>query len=121
MLMELAYRLAVEDTPLIDTIRKNCIVLLTPASETDGHDRYVDVHMYRMHHPEANTYPLTWWGHYVSHDNNRDGITLSLALSNNITKRFLEWHATRDTSYSLPRTRCGGMKTPAAFSCSSTR
>jgi hypothetical protein len=104
MLMELAYRLAVEDTPLIDTIRKNCIVLLTPASETDGHDRYVDVYMYRKHHPEANTYPLTWWGHYVSHDNNRDGITLSLALSKNITKTFLEWHATvlHDLHESVP-------------------
>ncbi|MGC9997455.1 MAG: M14 family zinc carboxypeptidase [Terriglobia bacterium] len=104
MLMELAYRLAVEDTPLIDTIRKNCIVLLTPASETDGHDRYVDVYMYRKHHPEANTYPLTWWGHYVSHDNNRDGITLSLALSKNITKTFFEWHATvlHDLHESIP-------------------
>ncbi len=78
MLMELAYRLAVEDTPLVRSIRKNSIVLLTPVAETDGHDRYVDVYMYRKHHPEANTYPLTWWGHYVSHDNNRDGITLSL-------------------------------------------
>jgi hypothetical protein len=104
MLMELAYRLAVEDTPLLDTIRKNSIVLLTPVTETDGHDRYVDVYMYRKHHPEANTYPLTWWGHYVSHDNNRDGITLSLDLSKNITKTFLEWHATvlHDLHESVP-------------------
>jgi hypothetical protein len=94
MLMELAYRLAVEDTPLIESIRKNCIVLLTPVTETDGHDRYVDVYMYRKRHPEANTYPLTWWGHYVGHDNNRDGITLALDLSKNITKTFLAWHAT---------------------------
>jgi hypothetical protein len=104
MLMELAYRLVVEDTPLIDTIRKNSIVLLTPVTETDGHDRYVDVYMYRKHHPEANTYPLTWWGHYVSHDNNRDGITLSLALSKNITKTYLAWHATvlHDLHESVP-------------------
>jgi len=104
MLMELAYRLAVEDTPMLDTIRKNSIVLLTPVTETDGHDRYVDIYTYRKHHPEANTYPLTWWGHYVSHDNNRDGITLSLALSKNITKTFLEWHATvlHDLHESIP-------------------
>ena len=104
MLMELAYRLAVEDTPLLEAIRKNSIVLLTPVSETDGHDRYVDVYMYRKHHPEANTYPLTWWGHYVSHDNNRDGITLSLDLSKNITKTFFEWHATvlHDLHESIP-------------------
>jgi len=104
MLMELGYRLAVEDTALIDTIRKNSIVLLTPVSETDGHDRYVDVYMYRKHHPEANTYPLTWWGHYVAHDNNRDGITLALDLSKNITKTYLEWHATvlHDLHESIP-------------------
>jgi hypothetical protein len=104
MLMEFAYRLAVEDTPLLETIRKNSIVLLTPVAETDGHDRYVDVYMYRKHHPEANTYPLTWWGHYVAHDNNRDGITLSLDLSKNITRTYLAWHATvlHDLHESIP-------------------
>jgi hypothetical protein len=78
--------------------------LLTPVVETDGHDRYVDVYMYRKHHPEANTYPLTWWGHYVSHDNNRDGITLSLELSKNITRTYLAWHATvlHDLHESVP-------------------
>jgi hypothetical protein len=30
MLMELAYRLVVEDSPLIDAIRKNKIVMITP-------------------------------------------------------------------------------------------
>ena len=104
MLMELAYRLAVEDTPLIETIRKNAIVLLTPVIETDGHDRFVDVYTYAKHHPEAMPYPLVWWGHYVSHDNNRDGITLSLALSKNVTRTYLDWHATvmHDLHESIP-------------------
>jgi Zinc carboxypeptidase len=104
MLMELAYRLAVEDTPMIDAIRKHLIVLLTPVTETDGHDREVDIYMYRKHHPEANIYPLTWWGHYVSHDNNRDGITLSLALSKHMTDTYLQWHATvmHDLHESIP-------------------
>src|ERR1700683_346129 len=39
MLMELAYRLAVEDSPLVQNIRKNSIVLITPATEVDGRDR----------------------------------------------------------------------------------
>src|ERR1051326_8104043 len=30
MLMELAYRIAVEETPFIDTIRKNSIIMITP-------------------------------------------------------------------------------------------
>ncbi len=42
MLMELAYRLAVEETPFIQQIRNNSIVVITPVSEVDGHDRYVD-------------------------------------------------------------------------------
>ena len=104
MLMELAYRLAVEETPLIQTIRKNSIVLLTPVVETDGRDRFVDVYMYAKRHPEAMPYPLVWWGHYVSHDNNRDGITLSLALSKNVTRTYLDWHATvmHDLHESIP-------------------
>src|SRR5262245_34929529 len=35
MLMELAYRLAVEESPFIQSIRKNVIVLITPALEVD--------------------------------------------------------------------------------------
>ena len=42
MLMELAYRLATEDTPLIKKIRDNVIVTITPVAEPDGRDRYVD-------------------------------------------------------------------------------
>jgi len=104
MLMELAYRLAVEETPLIDTIRKNAIVLLTPVIGTDGRDRFVDTYMYAKRHPEATAYPLTWWGHYVGHDNNRDGITLSLDLSKNVTRTYLNWHATvmHDLHESIP-------------------
>jgi len=104
MLMELAYRLAVEETPFLETIRKNSIVLITPVVETDGHDRYVDIYLHAKHHPQDNFYPLTWWGHYVSHDNNRDALTLSLALSQNMMNGFLQWHATvfHDLHESIP-------------------
>src|SRR5881296_3601769 len=94
MLMELAYRLAVEETPFIQKIRKDTIVLITPATEVDGRDRMVDLYMYRKHHPDANPYPLTWWGHYVSHDNNRDNLGESLALSQYVMRGFLDYHPT---------------------------
>src|SRR4051812_25170803 len=42
MLMELAYRLATETSPLITQIRNNVIVSITPAAEPDGRDRNVD-------------------------------------------------------------------------------
>ncbi len=42
MLMELAYRLATEESPLIKSIRDHVIVTITPVSDPDGRDRYVD-------------------------------------------------------------------------------
>jgi hypothetical protein len=92
MLMELAYRLAVEDTPLIEAIRKNVIVMITPALEVDGRDRSVDVYNYRKANPNKQTPPLLYWGKYVAHDNNRDGLGMALALTRNQMKTFLEYH-----------------------------
>ena len=104
MLMELAYRLAVEDTPFIEKIRKDSIVLITPIVEVDGHDRMVDVYMQHKKHPDQPPYPLVWWGHYVAHDNNRDNLGMSLALSRNMLKTFLDWHPTvmHDLHESVP-------------------
>ena len=42
MLIELAFRLAVEESPFIQTIRNNSIVVLTPATEVDGREKAVD-------------------------------------------------------------------------------
>jgi hypothetical protein len=92
MLMEMAYRLAVEDTPLIDAIRKNLIVMITPALEVDGRDRSVDVYNYRKKNAGKQAPPLLYWGKYVAHDNNRDGLGMALALTRNQMKTFLEYH-----------------------------
>ena len=104
MLMELAYRLAVEETPFIQAIRKNVIVLITPALEVDGRDRMVDTYNYRKANPGKNVPPLIYWGHYVAHDNNRDGLGMALALSRNQMKTFLEYHPTilHDLHESVP-------------------
>jgi len=92
MLMELAYRLAVEETPFIQAIRKNVVVLITPALEVDGRDRMVDTYNYRKANPGKGVPPLVYWGHYVAHDNNRDNLGMALALSRNQMKTFLEFH-----------------------------
>src|SRR5579871_269981 len=92
MLMELAYRLAVEDTPLIQNIRKNLIVLITPCTEVDGRDREVDVYNYHVANPTKAQPPLVYWGKYVAHDNNRDGLGMALQLSKIMMKTFLDWH-----------------------------
>ncbi len=92
MLMELAYRLAVEDTPMIQNIRKNAIFLITPIVEVDGHDRMVDWTNYRKTYPTRPQPDLVYWGHYVQHDNNRDSIGMGLKLSQMMMKNFLEFH-----------------------------
>jgi Zinc carboxypeptidase len=92
MLMELAYRLAVEDTPTIQNIRENVVFLITPIVEVDGHDRMVDWANYRKAYPNKPQPDLVYWGHYVQHDNNRDAIAMGLKLSQVMMKDFLDWH-----------------------------
>ncbi|HNY40463.1 MAG TPA: M14 family zinc carboxypeptidase [Bryobacteraceae bacterium] len=92
MLMELVYRLAVEETPFIQTIRKNMVVMVTPVIEVDGRERMVDLYRWRKANPDRQPPGLLYWGRYVGHDNNRDGMALSLALSRNVTSNFLEFH-----------------------------
>jgi len=90
MLLELAYRLAVEESPFIKQIRNNIIVVITPVSEVDGHERQVDN---RRAQDAGQPQPgMTYWGKYVAHDNNRDGIGKGLNLTQYMLKTFLDLH-----------------------------
>lgn len=92
MLMELAYRLVVEETPFIQQIRNNVVTLITPVVEVDGREKMVDNYYFNKERGVANgQLPLMYWGKYVQHDNNRDGMGQYLALTKNITKTFLDW------------------------------
>lgn len=104
MLMELVYRLAVEETDFIQAIRKNLVVLVTPVLEIDGRDRYVDTYRYKKEHQDKKTLPLVYWGNYVAHDNNRDTIGLALKMSENMSKLYFDWHPTimHDLHESVP-------------------
>src|SRR5882672_7180754 len=90
-LMELAYRLAVDESPYIKSIRDNMVTLITPVVEVDGRNRMVDVYNWHLAHPNENWPPLLYWGHYVAHDNNRDAMGLSLKLTRNVMKVYLDW------------------------------
>ena len=94
MVMELAYRLAVSDDPMIRTIRDNVVVFIIPVAEPDGRDRIVD--WYRLHNADdidgSDRVPgPPYWGKYIYHDNNRDGLQLSARLTQEVVKLFLEW------------------------------
>ncbi len=92
-LMELAYRLAVDDAPYIKYIRSHMIVLITPVVEVDGRDRMVDIYRWHKAHPGQDWPHLLYWGHYVAHDNNRDAMAMTLDLTRNVLNTYLDWHA----------------------------
>jgi hypothetical protein len=92
-LMELAYRLVVDDAPYIQYIRTHQITLITPVVEVDGRDRMVDLYRWHKAHPGENYPRLIYWGHYVAHDNNRDAMAMTLNLTNNVLTTYLGWHA----------------------------
>jgi hypothetical protein len=83
-LMELAYRLVVDDSPYIKAIRSNVITLITPVLETDGRDRQVDIYKWHLANPDKTWPSLAYWGKYVVHDNNRDAMAATLALTRNV-------------------------------------
>jgi len=93
MLMELAYRLAVDESPFVKVIRDNSIVLITPILDVDGRDKYVDIAMAPRKDPKTTTTNrLIYWGKYVAHDNNRDNIGQALALTRHILNVALDYH-----------------------------
>jgi hypothetical protein len=96
MLMELAYRLAVSDDPAIRRIRENVITIINPVSEPDGRDKQVDwYYRYTKGRPEWDDgFPRStpYWGRYVVHDNNRDGLQISQALTRAIFRVYYDWH-----------------------------
>jgi hypothetical protein len=92
-LMELAYRLAVDESAYIKAIRENVITLITPVVEVDGRDRMVDIYKWHLANPGKQWPPLLYWGHYVGHDNNRDAMALTLQLSRNVLNTFVGWKA----------------------------
>ena len=92
-LMELAYRLAVDESPYIREIRDGLITLITPVVEVDGRDRMVDLYKWHLAHPKEFYPPLIYWGKYVAHDNNRDAMGVTLKLTQNVLDTYVGWHA----------------------------
>jgi hypothetical protein len=98
MLMELAYRLAVSEKPEIHEIRENAIVLITPVVETDGRDRMVEWYYRHVRGKDLPYEELSridsppYWGHYVFHDNNRDGMQITQALTRAIHDAYWGFH-----------------------------
>ena len=98
MLMELAYRLVTGNSADIKNIRDKIIILINPVSEPDGRDKQVDwYYRYskaRTDFDDGFRYSPPYWGKYVFHDNNRDGIQVSQAITKAIFNIYYDWHPT---------------------------
>jgi hypothetical protein len=93
MLMELAYRLITEDSPLVQSIRANVIVAIMPVADPDGRDRSID--WYFAHNVDITDYEkmsgVPYWGKYTKHDDNRD-INYAGMANQNFLRWYLDWH-----------------------------
>ncbi len=106
--LELAYRLAASEDPMIQAIRENVLVFIVPVVEPDGRNRVVD--WYRKHaDPELADWSdripgPPFWGKYIRHDNNRDGLQRIARLTQETMDLFLEWKPpiTLDLHESVP-------------------
>jgi zinc carboxypeptidase len=96
MLMELAFRLLVEETEEVNNIRDNVITLINPVSEPDGRDKQVD--WYYRYTKQKTEYDdglrssPPYWGKYVFHDNNRDGLQITQSITKALFEVFYEYH-----------------------------
>ena len=108
MVMEMAYRLAVSEQPMIRRIRENLVVLINPVSEPDGRDKAVDwFYRYLKGKTDIDTLPPRsppYWGHYAFHDNNRDTHQKALQITQAVHRMFYEYHPTvvHDLHESIP-------------------
>ena len=94
MLMELAYRLVTEDSPLIQKIRDNVIVSIFPAADPDGRDRNIDwynKYLIDVTDEHAGDPAVPYWGKYTRHDDNRD-INYAGLANQHLLAWYLDWH-----------------------------
>ncbi len=97
-MLELAYRLAVSDQPMIRRIREQLVVLINPISNPDGRDKVVEW-FYRYLKGKTDRISLPrqsppYWGKYVFVDLNRDTHQQTQETTKAVHRMFHEWHPT---------------------------
>jgi hypothetical protein len=94
--LELAYRLAVSDQPMIRRIREKLVVLINPVSNPDGRDKQVEwFYRYLKGKTERDTLPRQsppYWSKYAMVDINRDAHQLTHETTKAVSRMFFEWH-----------------------------
>jgi hypothetical protein len=94
--LELAYRLAVSEQPMIRRIRERMVVLINPLSNPDGRAKMTDwFYRYLKGRTEYDELPRQsppYWGRYVFVDINRDAHQQTQAETRAIYRMFWDYH-----------------------------
>jgi hypothetical protein len=96
--LELAYRLAVSEQPMIRRIREHLVVLINPVSNPDGRDKQVEwFYRYLKGKTDLATLPRQsppYWSKYAMVDINRDAHQQVHETTKAVHRMFYEWHPT---------------------------
>jgi hypothetical protein len=92
MVNDLVYTLATEQSPWVDHVLKNVILLLIPSQNPDGQQMVVDWYLKNLGTPHEDA-PLPELYHkYIGHDNNRDNYMLTQVETQHLTRvTYKEW------------------------------
>jgi len=95
-MLELAYRLAVSDQPMIRQIREHLVVLINPVSNPDGRDKQVEwFERYLKGKTDLASLPRQappYWSKYAFVDINRDAHQQVHQTTKAVYRMFHEWH-----------------------------
>jgi hypothetical protein len=97
-MLELAYRLAASETPMIQGIRSQLVVLINPVSNPDGRDKVVEwFYRYLKGKTDRASLPRMsppYWSKYAFVDINRDTHQQTHETTKAVHRMFHEWHPT---------------------------
>ncbi|MFP5227325.1 MAG: M14 metallopeptidase family protein [Acidobacteriota bacterium] len=88
---EFAWRMATDDTPAVQSILRNVILLMIPSLNPDGQQVVVDWYKKYLGTPyEGSNLPILW-GHYIGHDDNRDWVGFTQPETRATVKLINDW------------------------------
>jgi hypothetical protein len=90
---EFAYQLATGNTPRIQGILHNVIVVLVPSLNPDGQQLVVDWYKKYLGTPYEGSNPVVLWHHYTGHDDNRDWSSFTQVETRLAVEKIINpWH-----------------------------
>ncbi|HKD91420.1 MAG TPA: M14 metallopeptidase family protein [Terriglobales bacterium] len=88
----IGWRVATEDTPEMQRIRRDVILVLCPVINPDGLDIVAHWYQKNFNTPYETAPNIELWNRYVGHDNNRDWYSFNQVESRNVAKLlYYEW------------------------------